>query len=344
MADRPPRAGASLFRLGAVLAAVMAAFLFIGGPGYYSPRSFARAWDLGHIALFFLLTELLLQLWRQQGRNHSAGIVWWTLTATLLVGALVELLQSRFGRLPDAGDVARDLLGTLLALAFRRQPAAGEKLWPRRLGQIAALLMLGAALVPPARALLDEYRAAAAFPLLGSFETAAELDRWTGDASTARVGEVYRDGKMSLEIALTTATYSGVHLKYFPRDWRGYDALQFSVFNPGRAPLALTCRVHDRAHIANGQHYSDRFNRRLTIRPGWNDLAIPLEDIRLAPDGRVMDLSRIGGVGLFGVRLFAPAVVYLDRMRLVKQPAVRTAPLSARGRETMALQSVGPPV
>jgi hypothetical protein len=164
---------------------------------------------------------------------------------------------------------------------------------------------------------------------LASFETITELDRWEGSAGRTLTGEVFRDGRRSLKISLTRATYSGVALVHFPRDWRGNDALEFSVFNPGPAPLDLTCRVHDRTHILSGQHYSDRFNRRFRIAPGWNDIAIPLADIRLAPATRPLDLSCVDGLGVFSVRLPAPATVFLDRVRLVKGAGDGAAPVSA---------------
>ncbi|MFO7494554.1 MAG: hypothetical protein R6X05_02840 [Desulfobacterales bacterium] len=313
------------------VAALLAVLLFVGGPGYLSPRSFTRVWNLGHIVLFFLLTDLFLQNRLHLNRTRSAGMFWGALAATLVLGTVVELFQSRIGRLPDAGDVARDLLGTLLALAFRRRSAAGKIGWPHRSLQIAAGLMLVAACVPLTIALLDECRAASAFPQLGSFETTTELGRWEGSADRAPSGEVFRDGRRSLKISLTCAKYSGVALKYFPRDWRGYGALEFSVFNPGPAPLGLTCRVHDRTHSVTGQHYSDRFNRRVTIAPGWNDISIALEDIHRAPLTRPMDLSRIDGLGLFSVRLPAPATVYLDRVRLVKAAGAQGTPVPSKG-------------
>jgi VanZ family protein len=310
-------------------ALLLAVLLFVGGPGYHAPRSFGRFWNLGHIVLFFLLTDLFLQTRFYRKCARSAGAIWGVLAATLVLGALVELLQARIGRLPAAGDVALDLLGALLALAFRIKPAAGATRWPQRVLQTAAVLMAAAACLPLAAALLDEYRAAAAFPNLASFETTIELDRWEGGAGRTLSGEVFRDGRRSLKISLTRAKYSGVALIHFPRDWRGHEALEFSVFNPGAASLALTCRVHDRLHSAAGQHYSDRFNRRFGIAPGWNDIRIPLEDIRLAPATRPMDLSRIDGLGIFSVRLPAAATVFLDRVRLVEGSGEEAATVSA---------------
>ena len=39
---------------------VCSVFLFFGGPGYYSPRSFKYLWDIGHIAFFCALSTLIL--------------------------------------------------------------------------------------------------------------------------------------------------------------------------------------------------------------------------------------------------------------------------------------------
>ena len=85
---------------------------------------------------------------------------------------------------------------------------------------------------------------------------AFESDRWTGDAEKILIDhETARHGKSSLLVRLTTAQYSGVGLKYFSDDWRGYSSLQFSVFNPSSASLRIVCRIHDSLHFKNGGKY-----------------------------------------------------------------------------------------
>ena len=113
-----------------------------------------------------------------------------------------------------------------------------------------------------------------------------------------------------------TTTDSGVSLAEFPGDWTGHQALEFSVFSPATDPLELVCEVNDREHRRRGYQYQDRFNRRLTVAPGWNDFTIPLEEIRTAPQAREMDLSQVATFQLFAVRLPQPRTIYLDQVML----------------------------
>ena len=83
-------------------------------------------------------------------------------------------------------------------------------------------------------------------------------------------------------------------------DWRGYEALVLDIEIPGDAPLPLTIRVHDEAHLRGEQPHEDRFNRRLEFSPGRQEMPIALLDVETAPDGRLMDMSQIDGLVLFG--------------------------------------------
>jgi len=124
-------------------------------------------------------------------------------------------------------------------------------------------------------------------------------------------------GQYALKVNLGTQTYSGVSLNMFPRDWRSYKALEIGIYNPDQNIISMTCRIHDRIHVQGPQRYSDRFNRRYTIQPGWNRILIPLRDVKEAPDGRSMDLKAVMAVGLFATRLDHPRFVYLDHIRLL---------------------------
>jgi hypothetical protein len=106
-------------------------------------------------------------------------------------------------------------------------------------------------------------------------------------------------------------------LDYFPKDWRDYRYLAFSVFNPSDVPLELVCRIHDEGHYQSGGEYEDRFNRNLLVHQGWNDLEVSLADVMNAPKNRKMDMTRIKNVGIFSVQLPQKRVIYLDYFRLV---------------------------
>ena len=51
------------FKILTVITIVCSFFLFFGGPGYYSPRSFKYLWDIGHIVFFCALSTLILLDW-----------------------------------------------------------------------------------------------------------------------------------------------------------------------------------------------------------------------------------------------------------------------------------------
>jgi len=119
-----------------------------------------------------------------------------------------------------------------------------------------------------------------------------------------------------MKVMLNTNTYSGVALKYFPGDWEGYRYFKFSVYNPDSENLKLTCRIHDWQHTQGQQKYEDRFNRSFSISQGWHTITIPLEQVALAPENRLMEMQRIQGVGLFTVRLTHPRTFYVDDVGL----------------------------
>ena len=102
---------------------------------------------------------------------------------------------------------------------------------------------------------------------------------------------------------------------HFPEDWRGCEALAFSVFNPG-GPVMLHFRVHDREHAGEHQEYYDRYNGTRLLAGGWNDIVIPMQAIHDAPRGRTMDLAHIRGFGLF-VMDQPELLLYLDDVRLL---------------------------
>jgi hypothetical protein len=147
-----------------------------------------------------------------------------------------------------------------------------------------------------------------------------EIARWGGDAEFAADRNIAFHGKSSLKVQLNTSTYSGVGLKYFPRDWQGFRALEFSIYNLSSEPLKMTCRVHDRQHTRGPgpELYSDRFNRSFLLSKGWNPITIDLEEIAQAPKNRRMNMSQIQGISVFAVQLPQPRVIYLDYIRLSK--------------------------
>jgi hypothetical protein len=103
----------------------------------------------------------------------------------------------------------------------------------------------------------------------------------------------------------------GVH-EPFP-DWRGYATFALDVFNPGTEPLALGLRIEDFHH--NTQYY-DRFNRALSIEPGFQTVRIALDEVERGPRQRRLFMSRMNGFKLFAIRPQQPVEFFLGNVRL----------------------------
>jgi VanZ family protein len=302
------------------IAAILTLLFFFGGPDYYSTRSFKHFWDLGHIVFFAIFTYIILSLWQKLSNQTFWRQCAWIFGITLCFGVIVEIGQSGIGRSPDFGDLIRDFIGASLVLFFLTPARKRVPKLMLRISQVVTVTAIVIGLVPLAIALTDEWTAENQFPVLSDFETPFEIDRWRGDAEFAADRNIAFHGKSSLKVQLNTSTYSGVGLKYFPRDWQGFRALEFSIYNPSSEPLKMTCRVHDRQHTRGPgpELYSDRFNRSFLLSKGWNPITIDLEEIAQAPKNRRMNMSQIQGISVFAVQLPQPRLIYLDYIRLSK--------------------------
>lgn len=301
-----------------VLLLMGAPFFFLGGPGYSSPRSFQAAWDLGHILFFAIMALWLHTVLHRKIAFRSPLLECIALFALILViGFVVELLQMlTSSRSPDMSDLLRNQLGCVLAFAFWIQPAPLRTARRMRWFRLTVWLLLALTVWPLARALVDEQLAARQFPLLADFETPFERYRWLDTDQLREETEKVRHGRKAVRVQLSTAKYSGIALFHFPPDWRGYQALHYSVYNPYPSDLVLNCRIHDALHRKNGMIFADRFNQQLTLHEGWNDVVVSLEKVRTAPRGRTMDMARIEGFGLFVVQQEKPLELYLDHVYL----------------------------
>ncbi len=291
-------------------------FFFFGGPGYHAARSFKAAWDLGHILFFFLASYLVIACSRS-GRDEKKSWMFFGLffVFVLVAGVLIELVQQMLGgRSVDGWDVYRDLLGCLVAFTV----TGSLPLAPREylLLSAAVVVLLFGAVWPLYPSLTDEQTARGQFPLLADFETPFEQNRWKDVRQLQRQKNIVRQGQYGLRVQLSTATYSGTSLFYFPHDWRGFRTLHFSVYNPEEEVLFLHCRIQDGLHAQHGMRFDDRFHKRFELRPGWNDLSVSLQEVRTAPATRLMDMAQVEGFGLFVIRQPRARVIYLDSIYL----------------------------
>lgn len=296
---------------------VGAPFFFIGGPGRNGARSILALWDLGHVLFFFLTSLSLCGLIRNHFPHLSTALRWIIIFfVTLFAGIGIEYLQMGVdGRYSDYHDLLRNQLGCLLTFAF--VDSASFRIWKgwQLLFKLTVLSLLFLALFPLFRAVTDEMIARCQFPVLSDFETMLEGERWKDQELLSIEKGVARHGKNSLKVQLTTDTYSGVSLTYFPGNWVGFKSMHISLFCPDGRPMDITCRIHDKNHK---NKYTDRYNGKLMLKYGWNDFIIPLADVEHAPKGRLLDMKQIVNVQFFVTREEEKRILYIDNLYLEK--------------------------
>lgn len=287
---------------------------FIGGPDYLSSRSFKSFWNLGHI-LFFLLFPLMMSSYKRFSNNYIKQCIF-IITITIILGSIIELLQSSFQRIPDANDLFRDIIGAMAYLFFL---SPSRKTISKRillLMQSGTVVLIGLQIFPVIITLTDEYIARRQFPELSGFETPFEIHRWSGDPDFIIDKKTKKTGKASMRVFLNTDKYSGVALRYFPKNWEGFSYFKFAIFNPSSEDISITCRIHDKKHTEQDQRYEDRFNRSFSIPKGWNTITVSLKDIKHAPKNRLMNMHEIRNVGFFSSSLPYQRIINIDDVKL----------------------------
>lgn len=278
----------------------------------YQHRLMSFIWNIGHILLFFTAVWLGLNLAGQPLKSRFwalfVGII--LLVFGLSVG--IEEIQSAQGRENSIEDIYKNCLGASLALLLHpKTRVAGDKI----ISVMRALvfLLLAFALFPLAINTIDSLYSRASFPVLASFETPFEIERWKSDnLSVIETGT----GDRLLQNNFQPGRYSTLSFFYFPPDWTAYDCLAIRINNTGSDRFFLHIRINDRQHNANERSYVDRFNYKTPLLAGWNQLRIPLKNIKQAPRGRDMNMTQMEEITFFSAGLRQPVTLLFDDIEL----------------------------
>lgn len=289
--------------------------------------------DAGHWPLFgvFALVVLgILRVFSERSRIPRLGQYGLAFVVTAGFAFLTEALQYFGPRDADLGDLVRGVSGALAFLLLRLTfDRSGLQAIPARrtlLRPLLVLVVIGLfwASCGPLIRLVGAYsEREKAFPQLCNFQESwedpfrgtldAELtivgppEGWSGESEDDRVGRItFRP----------PATFSVFFLDEVHPDWSGYDRLCFVAFTELDAPVELVLRLNDREH---DKTFNDRFHRSLIIHPGINYICVELEDVRNAPRGRQMDMTRLYTLALFAVKPEKEFSVYIDSFRLEKR-------------------------
>lgn len=295
-----------------IAAIILIPFLFFtGGPEHHAPRSLKHFWNLGHIIYFAILPlGLIACAGREKLKDWHQILA--AISLAVIVGTIMELFQSAFDRTFDPYDLLRNLIGAMLGISFI-YPV--RRIVPKTV-KVLTLLMVATQLYPISISLLDEYHLRRDFPIISNFETPFQIERWDGCATFSVVQTPEVTDNHSLKVAFPATEYPGVNMKYFPPDWHLYRWFQFRVYNPTDSAVSISCRIHDERHLQGVQRYEDRFSRNYQINSGWNTITINLMEVSHAPNNRLMNLTKIRGIGIFTIRPPHPLTLYIDDLIL----------------------------
>ncbi len=274
-----------------------------------------QLYGFAHFAFFAFMARCLAGL-SFFSRKHFRLQLLLIMSSVFIAGGIIELIQPYFGRTASWRDIGFNLLGGCFGLLFftpsrRWNPGRRCLLWARFVVLAVAIIMFSG----PALALWDMLGAARQFPVLSDFETVTEIRRWSsGKIDRGFAGH----GRASLRVYLEAGEkYPGTTLLNSFGDWTGQSFFAFSVHNPAPEPLFLTVSIRDHEHFGRGGKYEDRFNRSFRIEQGWNEIRIPIENIKNAPLERTLELDNLAEVVFFTVDLPEPRIMHLDYVRLI---------------------------
>ena len=280
--------------------------LFFGDPSRFHFRLLPYIWNIGHILLFATITWLILSKWGQLSAISDYKILPVTLVIVVSVSIPIETFQGVFDRENSFLDVMRNCVGASLAIAFRSSVYDGRRPKTRVILKtlVSGLLFISVyPLIINSIDLVNSYRS---FPVLSDFESSLQLSRWHGNNLKIRQPEA--DKNRVLEALFTTEEYSSLNLEEFPGNWVGFSYLKFRIFNLDTVTRSLNLRITDKYHVNFNWNYHDRFNREILLAPGWNNIIIDLDKIRVQPKYRNLDMSSINKIALF---------TYLSRVRTI---------------------------
>jgi hypothetical protein len=271
--------------------------------------------NFGHLPLFGTASLVFLWVLNERAwpvREKKLYVI--TFFVAVIFGVATEFLQILMpGRDFEISDMVHDGIGalTFLIIAY---PMKGRPRGRLMKLKVLSLLVIFLVAAPFYLALFQTWEMHRDFPLIGSFETRWEKNRWDAESASLALSQAHAtQGTHSLEARLSSGIYPGIALKRFCGDWRGYDAFSFDVFLEGDTPLAITVRINDSTH---DQTFKDRFNKRFGLVPGSNHVVIDCAEVRNAPHGRIMDMVHITDVIIFSYQLPEPRTLYFDNFRL----------------------------
>lgn len=276
-------------------------------------REISAMSDLAHLPIFALLAFLAFQFLVYLGRssNGTSALIAWAIAVGF--GVAVEIEQHFVGRTFSLEDILADgigaAVGVLLVILVQPRPSRSRR---SLIVVVAGLMLVG--VMPATLVLVDTLLQRREFPVIDSFEHPLEMSRWQGWWSRLHRNEGHAtDGRWSLRVDFVPGAYPGIRTAGLRPNWSDHRELVFDVELDEGPPLEIAVLVEDRSSEKTSK---DRFERRVRLEPGRQEIVIPLADIEQGPASRRLDLQRISSLQIFTINLDRPRTLFLDHIRV----------------------------
>ena len=273
-----------------------------------------EAFNSGHVILFAVISYVLYFRVSITFRFSNTVIIYLiVLVAGLLLGLAIEVLQDLLQREASIDDLYRNFSGIISGLglvSLRRQKSLFNKI-------LMAMFSLGFLLLGTCSLFQISWhyiQRTNAFPVILDFnaewsDSFVRYNRAELDMSSGRPGDKDRLFRIRFE----TGLYPGVAIIEPAPDWSAYRNLRFKVTSGAENDTNLILRIHDKSHDNN---YRDRFNQKLILHPGLNEMVITLDQIKKGPANRDLDLTNIAGLILFLSKVERPQLLEISNIYL----------------------------
>jgi hypothetical protein len=286
--------------------------------------------DLVHAPLFGGLTLGVLLLLDQVRPLRNVGNALAIRTALVLVSVVafataIEAMQGFLGRTATFHDaIANGLGATAGALCYgswklKRNHTAYPLL--RHLFLAAAAGLVAIAWWNPLGTLHDVLAVHRDFPLLASFESPRQLERFFFRHSRACLTrQNATDGRFAMEVTYQPRSEPRATLVDFRRDWTAVKTLELDVAldaSYSEQNVRLMVKVVDQSHADWG---TDTFRRVCVLVPGQpQHIRISRQELIDGPDARKLDLSNIQFVTLYPLHPVGTMMLRVDAIKLTLQ-------------------------
>jgi len=231
----------------------------------------------------------------------------------LALAVITEGAQYVTPRDSNPWDFVRDLVG--IALGFGLWLATTRLARRVRVAGIALVLATATmTAVPLIQTAHDLHERATSLPLVHDFTHGWEM-RFVAsrNATTDRVTLDGTPPREVLRIVYERGAWPSTIFRELPKGWSEEGTLVLVLGNPGDTAIRLGLRLDDQREVFD---YEDRFQRALTLEPGWHAFRVPLREVVEEVTGHAFDLGAVQTLALFALRGPRPITVHVDEIRI----------------------------